>query len=419
MNPNRLAQFWRYTTKVFDLPQLLAGVRANRPQAEIPTRVLTSTLVSAAVLRIDSLLDLQTKSESPGWQKIHGWSRRISDDALAYGLERFYAEDLRQVQARIMKCLKTNKQLEECRINGLLFVALDANEQFNSRSRCCDQCSQREITIKNAAGEEEKVTEFYHRQVYARLCSPKGALLLDVEPMVPGEEECQAALRLLGRMRRIYGPRFFDAVTVDAWYTQGPWIRAVQKLGWGVVCVLKRETLEIYKETDALLPAQPTEAWKENDRTIELREVTDLNFTTVRGPVRVVVSDEAWKETHQIGGKYVVKEFRSQWRWIATEELAGYGARVVHTSGHGRWGIENQAFNVLTKYYHLTHCAHHHPEAILARLLFLILGYVLFDAFVRLHGKLLRLERWTLKEMVDRLRGGLERPEELIPLWSG
>ena len=151
MNPNRLAQFWRYTTKVFDLPQLLAGVRANRPQAEIPTRVLTSTLVSAAVLRIDSLLDLQTKSESPGWQKIHGWSRRISDDALAYGLERFYTEDLRQVQARIMKCLKTNKQLEECRINGLLFVALDANEQFNSRSRCCDQCSQREITIKNAA----------------------------------------------------------------------------------------------------------------------------------------------------------------------------------------------------------------------------------------------------------------------------
>ena len=95
MTPNRLAQFWRHVTKLFDLPQLLAGGRADRPQAEIPTRVLTSTLVSAAVLRIDSLLDLQTKSEGVGWQKIHGWPKRICDDALAYGLERFCLEDLR------------------------------------------------------------------------------------------------------------------------------------------------------------------------------------------------------------------------------------------------------------------------------------------------------------------------------------
>ena len=84
------------------------------------------------------------------------------------------------------------------------------------------------------------------------------------EPIHPGEEECQAALRLLGRMRRIYGLRFFDAVTVDAWYLQGPWIRAVQKLGWGVVCVLKQERLEIYQEADALRPARPSEAWRQN-----------------------------------------------------------------------------------------------------------------------------------------------------------
>ncbi len=29
-------------------------------------------------------------------------------------------------------------------------------------------------------------------------------------------------LRLLGRLRRIYGVRFFDTVTIDAWYVQGP-----------------------------------------------------------------------------------------------------------------------------------------------------------------------------------------------------
>jgi hypothetical protein len=416
---NRLTQFWRYVSKVFDLPQRLAGVRAQRPLAEIPTRVLTSTLLSGTVLRIHSLLDLQTKTEGAGWQRLHGWTRRISDDALAYGLERYNLADLRSVLAPVIRQLKLNKQLEECRVNGLLCVALDANEQFHSRSRCCDQCSQRLITIKNAAGEEERVREYYHRQVYARLCGPKGALLLDLEPVQPGEEECQAALRLLGRLRRLYGPRFFDAVTVDAWYARGPWIRAVQKLGWGVVCVLKQKDFEIYRESDALRPKAAHQTWKEAGRVVELREVKHLSFTEVRGEVRVVLSDEAWQETKQVGGRRVVEPKQSHWRWLVTEELAPYGARVIHQLGHGRWGIENQGFNVLTQHYHLTHCVHHHPEAILAWLLFLILGYVLFDAFARIHGKLLDLSRWTFKAIVDQLRGGLERPEELEPLWSG
>lgn len=416
---SRLVEFWRYVTKVFHLPDLIAGVRADRPLAEIPTRVLTSTLLSGAILRVDSLLDLQTKSEGAGWQRLHGWDRRISDDAMAYALERYNLEDLRKVLCAVMREMKANKQLDECRISGLWFVALDANEQFCSRSRCCDQCSQRKVKIKNSAGEVEEVIECYHRQVYARLCGPKGALLMDVEPIGPGEEECRAALRLLGRIRRLYGPRFFDAVTVDAWYMKGPWIRAVQKLGWGVISVLKQKDFEVYRETDALLPKVPTESWDQKDRHIELREVKNLTFTEVRGEVRVVVSDERWQETRQVVGKEVVTHKESQWRWMATEELAPYGPRVIHAAGHGRWGIENPGFNVLTQHYHLSHCAHHHPQAIVARLLFLILGYVLFDAFARIHGKLLKLGRWTYKAIVDQLRGGLEHPEELKPLWSG
>ena len=78
--------------------------------------------------------------------------------------------------------------------------------------------------------------------------------ILDLEPIRPGEDEAAAALRMLGRMRRLYGVRFFDAVTVDAWYTKGPFILAVEKLGWGVISVLKQERYEIYQEVTALLP---------------------------------------------------------------------------------------------------------------------------------------------------------------------
>jgi hypothetical protein len=50
----------------------------------------------------------------------------------------------------------------------------------------------------------------------AQINGPKINVLLDAEPILPGEEEGTAALRLLGRIRRLYGPRFFDGVSFDA-----------------------------------------------------------------------------------------------------------------------------------------------------------------------------------------------------------
>ena len=93
--------------------------------------------------------------------------------------------------------------------------------------------------------------------------------------------------------------------------------------------------------------------------------------------------------------------------------------RAIWQMGHRRWGIENELFNVLTQHYHLTHCPHHHPVAILAWLLFLVLGFILFGVFARVHGKLLGLAGTTLQEIAQQLDRALEHWEELEPLWSG
>src|SRR5512146_277735 len=90
--------------------------------------------------------------------------------------------------------------------------------QFASRHRCCPECCQRTIEFKDAQGQKQSLTEYYHRHVYAQMHGPEFSVILDLEPIRPGEEEARAALRLLGRMRRTYGPRFFDVVTADAWY---------------------------------------------------------------------------------------------------------------------------------------------------------------------------------------------------------
>lgn len=417
---NRARQLWHYLTKVFDLPRRARAVRTDRPEAQIPTPPLTASLLLAALLRLPSLLDLQAATQRKGWQRLTDWRQRISDDALAYALERYQLEDLRAVLIGINLRLKQNKQFERAKIQGLLAVALDANEQFHSRHRCCPQCSQRTVQVSGADGVVREVTEYYHRQVYATLTGPDFSTVLDLEPIRPGEAEAQAALRLLGRMRRLYGPRFFDVVTVDAWYAQGPWLRAVQKLGWAVLCVLKQDRFEVYQEASALRAQQPTEAWVVDERDIRAQEVRDLTFTEAGlGPVRVVLADERWEEVQRVAGRTVRVPRESHWRWLALPELDDYGVRAIWQLGHRRWGIENELFNVLTQHYHLTHCPHHHPVAILAWLLFLVLGFVLFGVFAQVHGKLLGLAQTTGQEIAAQLDRSLERWEELQPLWSG
>jgi hypothetical protein len=225
---------------------------------------------------------------------------------------------------------------------------------------------------------------------------------------------------MLGRMRRLYGPRFFDAVTVDAWYATEPFVRAVRRLGWGVVSVLKQERYTVYQEASVLAQAQAPTHWEWEQRQIQLWEVRDLCLTEAgEQPVRVVLAQEQWTERQRVAGRWVRQDQTSHWRWIASPELDGYPVQAIWRIGHQRWGVENHAFNELTQHYHLTHCPHHEPVAILAWLLLLVLAFNLFEVFVRLHGKLWRQAHVTLQELARQLDRGLEHEDQLQPLWSG
>jgi hypothetical protein len=409
---NRLAQFLHYAQKVFALKTVLRAVRDGRPWAKIRTTPVLLTLVLGVVLRISSYLDLAQQTKRRRWRHLCALQAAISDDTFQYVTERLELEDLRRALASVAKTLKQNKVLESCQINGLLFLSLDANEHFKSRSRCCECCCQRQVEEIDVQGHKHKVTEYFHRYVFAQINGPKINVLLDIEPIRPGEEECAAALRLLGRARRIYGPRFFDAITVDAWYAQGPFLRAVQKLGWFWVVVLKREDMEVYQEAQQLSRGQKpllTFEDKERERQVQLWEVKDLHFSKEYGqPVRVVRSQEQWVEQRVRGGRKRREPRQSQWLWAASAKLDGYAAQVIYQAGHRRWGIENKAFNELTQAYHLEHCYHHEPVSMLAQMLILMLGFTLFTAFAQLHSKLVRLGELTAKALTKELDLALE-----------
>jgi hypothetical protein len=410
---NELVQFLTYAAKVFALPRLLRGVRDDRSYPQIPTRPVLLSLLFGAILRVGSYLDLAGQTRKRRWRRLIHWKEPISHDTLEYVAERLDLADLRATLVAVNKQLKTQKALESSKIHGLLFLSLDANEHFHSRSRCCPNCCQRQLEQTDAAGLKRSFIQYYHRYVFAQINGPKLNVLLDLEPIRPGEGEAEAALRLLGRIRRLYGPRFFDAITVDAWYVQGPFLQAVEKLGWGWVVVLKQERLEVFQEARALNQgAKPGAVFQEEGRRrhVQLWEIKDLNFSAQYAPkVRVVHARETWRENKVVGGQKKSQPRESHWWWMASQKvLAGYPPQMIHQAGHRRWGIENKAFRELTQYYHLEHCYHHHPAAMLAQMLILLLGFNLFSAYAALHSQKIRRAQLTLQALAEGLREALQ-----------
>jgi len=405
---------------MFRLNLLVGAFADDRLYPEIPGRAISLTLLLGEVTQIPSMLQLEKETELPQWQEWVGYHQRISDDALIYVSERMDPNKLRGVARWINRKLKRGKAFEENKINGLLALSLDANEQFCSDHRCCEDCLTREVTSKDTQGQPLTRTQYYHKQVYAQLSGPKLSVILDFEPMRQGEEECAAALRLLARLRENYGPRFFDVVVVDAWYTNGPFLKAVVQMGWPVVSVLKQERYDIYKETLALTKGQPPkEIAERNGRKVEVWDLRDLTLSdTYTEAVRVVRVRESWKQRERVGNEWVSKDKEENWIWVVAGDLDGYGGTVIRDWGHLRWKIENNAFNELTQGWHLTHCAHHHPVSLRVLLWIKIIAFTLFHAFVLLHGKLFRLSKVTFQELRKRIYRSL-LCGEVQPIFSG
>jgi len=396
-----LSRFVHYSQNRFQLSLLAAGLTDGRSQPQIPIRPIALSLILGEVVQVPSLLQLQEETKLPQWQRWMGYQRPISHDTFGYVSERLDPGQLRRAARFIHRKLKRGKAFEAGKINGLLCVNLDANEQFCSDHRCCEHCLTREITSKNAAGQEVKKTQYYHKQVYAQLSGPELSVILDFEPLRQGEEECAAALRLLRRLRADHGPRFFDVVVVDAWYAGGPFLKTVvEELGWPVVAVLKQERFEVHQEALVLSREKPGQVVERNGRCVELWNVPALRFSDrYQTPVRVVRVRETWIQREQKGPEWIQNQKEQNWMWVVAGDLDGYGGAVIRDIGHARWKIENHAFGQLTQHWHLTHCAHHHPVAVLALLWIKLLAFTLFQAFAVLPGKLYRMGKATFQEL--------------------
>jgi len=328
-----------------------------------------------------------------------------SADALGDAAAALSLDDLREELFAQYTVLKRNKAIRPLP-RGFLVLILDAHESGASYLRCSKGSLTR--TIKTSKGER---LQFYYRHVAALLLHAGGEVLLDVEPLCPGEDEIAAATRLFERVAERY-PRAFDTVAGDALYLNPDFCRLADRRGKYFIAVLKNEHRDLVVDARSLLPLSAPVRWTEGHTDLEAWDIPDLTTWPQYGkPVRVVRS----VETHSVRRqrtKEVVAE-KAEWMWGTNIPQAKAPRDVIVRLGHGRWTIENQGFNEIVHAWHGDHIYKNHPTAIAACYLLLFLAYNLFHAFFTRNLKPALRAAYTMAFFVEKIRAAFY---DAIPL---
>jgi hypothetical protein len=152
------------------------------------------------------------------------------------------------------------------------------------------------------------------------------------------------------------------------------------------VSVLKDERRDLIQDARGLFKTEePTVVWYGNKK----RQCWDIehfnSWPQVGREVRVVRSLETTTIRRQVSKKQ--EQETSDWIWVSTLSKARICTENVINLGHARWDIENKELNELVNDWQVDHVYRHHPVAIEAFWLIIMLAYNLFHAFINLNLK--------------------------------
>ena len=319
-----------------------------------------------------------------------------SISTLDRGVEKSDIEGLAAIVKSNNHKLQRNKVFNtEETSHGLMVVAVDGHETFSSEKRCCDQCSTRKKIVKTRTHRKEKgkvevfeiekeVTEYYHKYVVCQLILCSVPVIIDIEPVKPGEGELTAAKRLIKRILK-QQPRRVDVFCFDALYLDSGLLNMLDKKKKFWIAVLKQKNREAYEEINRsmLMPENKPFETKINNREVTLWDMDGLvGWDNLEKPFRAVVSYEEywqWERDPKTRKKEKVRKTQN-WRWL-TNMPSIYSAEIIYRLGHGRWDIENRGFHDLATNCRLDHPFHHEPTALLAMMWIISLAFNLSYSF--------------------------------------
>jgi len=417
-----LVSFSTYLNKGFALRRHAAQMSDARTDPEISPASVFLALLHAFVFRLPSFQQLDAELGHSYLQHWIGAERPFRDDTLRYSLCGFDLQPLERMLVDLNRRLKRSKAFDPGRVQGHLVAALDGIEVLSSFSRHCENCLERRVTRKDAAGRKVEETQYYHRAVGCQMIHSPVKSFLALEWLRPGEGEETAALRLLSRLPRLYGSRFFDILLLDALYAQSPVLDLLQQTGWQAVISLKQNSRDLYQSAVGLFAHRTPDATFTEQRghktyRVQLWDTGDseaLPFTLDNPePVRVVRSEEVLERHQYRQGKLTTTETDQEWLWITALPAQAFPAAVVRRLGHDRWKNENNGWMVLSQHWAFKHgflhACRHRPQrtnpsgerelvpnqGLPAVALILLIAFNLCSAFVLRHSKLARRDHLT------------------------
>jgi len=251
-----LLSFSTYLNKGFDLHRHARQMSDARLNPEISPASVFLALFHAFVFRLPSLQQLDIELSHSYLQNWIDAGRAFRDDTLRYSLCSFRLEPLERMLVETNRRLKRSKALDAGRVQSRLVASLDGTEVLSSFSRRCESCLERRVSVKDETGQGVEQIQYYHRAVGCQIVSSPVKPFLAVEWLRPGEGEDTAALRLLTRLPKLYGSRFFDILLLDSLYAQAPVLKLTQQLGWDVVITLKQQRRD-HQDALGLFQARP------------------------------------------------------------------------------------------------------------------------------------------------------------------
>jgi hypothetical protein len=369
----------RYVDKVYYLKEQLQGLRDGRIRPRIKTPVVAGSALVMALAQMGSLNALEQTGENSFWRKWLG-ANLPSADVMGTVFSSIDCGALRWMLRHLYSRLKRNKVLRPPFCDNLFALVIDGHESSASYLRCCNQCLKREIkTLKGSR------TQYYHRHVMAILLCKDFPFLLDLELQMPGEDEVAAATRLLERIFLNY-PRAFDVVVADGLYAQAPFFKTVIAHGKQVIAVLKDDRRDLLQDAISIFRQEQPVVFQQDGIIRQCWDIEGFkSWTSFGEEARVVRSIETTTVCRQKTGEK--EDCVSEWMWVTTVPKKRVSTETFVAIGHGRWDIENKAFNELTTYWHADHIYKHTVGAIEAFWLITMLAYNLFHAFITLNLK--------------------------------
>jgi len=175
-------------------------------------------------------------------------------------------------------------------------------------------------------------------------------------------------------------------VVTDGLYLEAPFFNLFLERGKHIIAVLKDERRDLMEDARGLFQQEEPIIQIEGSPKREIWDIEGFtSWQSLKREIRAVRCVETLTVRRQLTGK--IEEVTSEWIWATTLSQKEASTETIIRLGHDRWFIENRAINEMVTYWHADHLYCHHPTAIVAFWLTLMLVLNLFRAFVYLNIK--------------------------------